>query len=394
MENTLIMKNTRKGDRIVFIDYLRAFVTLLVLAHHSFVAYTTFAKFNFSRYLSSSAPIVDTVRWRFFDYVVEFNDVYFMSLMFAISGLFVWPLLEKRGVLIFLKDRILRLGVPFVVGVIFLMPLAYYPSWRLAGGNGGYLSYWLQFMTKDGWSGGPLWFIWVLLFFDILAALLFLIVGRKERSLTIKSPLKLALIIFVVSFFVTAPLVVIFGEGTWVPFLSPPFWFQLPRIGLYFLWFMVGILIGRKGIKESILATDGPLARRWLFWIIACVVAFNLLWFVPEKILYRAMNVPKEICFLARGILWNLSCTASCYGFFALFSGLIDKPRPWMDNVARYAFIMYIVHYIYVTWTQYLLLGISLPAALKFIIVFVTTVALSVLSAKLILKSQKLASIL
>jgi glucan biosynthesis protein C len=390
MENTLVMENTRKEARIVLIDYLRAFVTLLVLAHHSCLAYTTFAKFNFSHYLSSSAPIVDTVRWSFFDYVVDFNDVYFMSLMFAISGLFVWPLLEKRGVLTFLKDRILRLGVPFVVGVIFLIPLAYYPSWRLAGGNGSYLSFWLQFITKDGWSAGPLWFVWVLLFFDILATLLFLIIGRKKPTLTIKSPLKSALIIFVVTFLAVAPLVVKFGAGTWVPFLSPPFWFQLPRIGLYFIWFIVGILIGMNGIKKSILATDGPLARRWLFWIIACMVVFNLLWFVP-RLLFQAMNAPKEICYLADGILRTLSCTASCYGFFALFSGLINKPRPWMDNVARYAFIMYIVHYIYVTWTQYLLLGISLPAALKFIIVFVITVALSMLTAKMILKSPKLA---
>ncbi len=135
MENTLVMENTRKEARIVFIDYLRSFVTLLVLAHHSCLAYTTFAKFNASHYLASSAPIVDTVRWGFLDYAENFNDVYFMSLMFAISGLFVWPLLKKRVVLTFLKDRILRLGVPFVVGVIFLMPLAYYPSWRLAEGN-------------------------------------------------------------------------------------------------------------------------------------------------------------------------------------------------------------------------------------------------------------------
>jgi glucan biosynthesis protein C len=394
MENTLVIKNTRKEGRIVFIDYLRAFVTLLVLAHHSCLAYTTFAKFNAAHYLKSSAPIVDTVRWGFLDYAENFNDVYFMSLMFAISGLFVWPLLEKRGVLTFLKDRSLRLGVPFVVGVILLMPLAYYPSWRLAGGNGGYLSYWLQFITKDVWLPGPLWFIWVLLLFDILAALLFLIVGRKKPALTIKSPLKSAFIIFIVTFLAWAPLAIKFGEGTWVPFLSPPFFFQLPRIGLYFIWFIVGILIGMNGIKKSILAPDGPLARRWLFWIVACVIVYNLLWFVPGKLLLQAMHAPTKFRDLTYGILWILSCTTSCYGLFALFSSLINKPRPWLDNVARFAFIMYIVHYVYLTWAQYFLLNISLPAALKFIIVFVVVVALSMLSAKLLLKSQKLASIL
>jgi surface polysaccharide O-acyltransferase-like enzyme len=272
------------------------------------------------------------------------------------------------------------------------MPLAYYPSWRLAGGNGGYFSYWLQFITKDGWSGGPLWFIWVLLLFDILAALLFLIFSRKRPALTIKSPLKSVLIIFVITFFSYVPLLAKFGFGTWVPFLSPPFWFQLTRIGLYFIWFIVGILIGMNGIKKSILATDSPLARRWLLWIIASLVVYNLLWFVPGKFVLQAMNAPQIVRDLAYVILWVLSCTISCYGFFALFSGLINKPRPWLDNVANFAYIMYIVHYVFVTWVQYFLLNISLPAALKFTVVFVIVVALSMLTAKLILKSPKLAT--
>jgi glucans biosynthesis protein C len=137
------------------------------------------------------------------------------------------------------------------------------------------------------------------------------------------------------------------------------------------------------------LATDGPLARRWLFWIIACVVVYNLLCFVTVKL--EAMYTPKLIWSLAYAILWVLSCTASCYGLFALFSALINKPRPWLDNVASFAYIMYIVHYVYVTWVQYFLLNIVLPAGLKFIIVFAIVVALSMLTAKVILKSPKLA---
>lgn len=129
------------------------------------------------------------------------------------------------------------------------------------------------------------------------------------------------------------------------------------------------------------------------------MVVYNLLWFVTVKLVamninFQAMSTPQLIVVQAYSILWVLSCTASCYGFFALFSSLINKPRPWLDNGARFAYIMYKVHYVFVTWTQYFLLDISLPAALKFIIVFVIAVGLSMLSAKLILKSPKLASIL
>ena len=92
-------------------DYLKATVVLMVVAHHSCLAYTTFAHFDPANYLKSTAPVVDTARWQFFDYAENFNDVFFMSLMFFISGLFVWRSLRRSGVLAFTCGRLLRLGV-------------------------------------------------------------------------------------------------------------------------------------------------------------------------------------------------------------------------------------------------------------------------------------------
>jgi glucan biosynthesis protein C len=80
-----------KGERDISIDYLRAVVTLMVLAHHSALAYTTFARFDSTHIFNSTAPVVDMARWAFLDYAENFNDVFFMSLMFLISGLFVVP---------------------------------------------------------------------------------------------------------------------------------------------------------------------------------------------------------------------------------------------------------------------------------------------------------------
>lgn len=56
-----------------------------------------------------------------------------MSLMFLISGIFIFNGLGK-GVKIFIRDRFLRLFVPFLIGVSVLMPLAYYPAYLLAYG--------------------------------------------------------------------------------------------------------------------------------------------------------------------------------------------------------------------------------------------------------------------
>ena len=194
----------------------------MVVAHHSCLAYTTFAHFDPARYLAAH-PVVDLARWRFFDYAENFNDVFFMSLMFFISGLFVWPSLRRSGALVFLRGRLLRLGAPFAAGVLLLMPLAYYASWQLTGHDAGYLAYWRQNITTDGWPPGPLWFIWLLLFFDTLAAGFFIAWPRRIGAVpliwTKRKPLLAAAAMFGLCATVYLPALKAFGFHTWGAFL-------------------------------------------------------------------------------------------------------------------------------------------------------------------------------
>ena len=62
--------------------------------------------------------------------------------MFFISGLFVWKSLVKKGPIHFLKDRVLRLGISFVILLTVIMPLAYYPSFLMTGATTDFFSSW------------------------------------------------------------------------------------------------------------------------------------------------------------------------------------------------------------------------------------------------------------
>ena len=101
--------------RIVSLDRARTFIILLVLLHHSVINYTYFGR-------------GDPMRWLGFDLVVLFNDSFFMAFMFFVSGLFVRDSLVRKGWAIFLRDRAWRLGVPFLISIFVLMPIAYYPT--------------------------------------------------------------------------------------------------------------------------------------------------------------------------------------------------------------------------------------------------------------------------
>ena len=87
----------RAGGRDLSIDYLRTTLTVMVIAHHSTLAYTTRAYFDTAHVFRSTAPIVDSARRVFFDYAENFNDVFFMSLMFFVSGLFIHPAIRRHG---------------------------------------------------------------------------------------------------------------------------------------------------------------------------------------------------------------------------------------------------------------------------------------------------------
>src|ERR1700742_1562531 len=101
--------------RIVAFDRARTFITLLVVLHHSVVNYTHFGN-------------GDKARWLGFDLIVLFNDSFFMACMFLISGLFVHQSLTQRGPANFLANRAWRLGLPFLLSIFMLMPIAYYPT--------------------------------------------------------------------------------------------------------------------------------------------------------------------------------------------------------------------------------------------------------------------------
>src|SRR5258708_31974281 len=115
---------------------LRTVVIVIVLAVHAVIAYLGSSpafSFNFDDppYRWRSIPIVDSERWFGFDIFCAFQDVYLISLLFFLSGLFVWPSLVRKGSDVFMRERLLRLGVPFALAGIFLSPLAHYPGSRV-----------------------------------------------------------------------------------------------------------------------------------------------------------------------------------------------------------------------------------------------------------------------
>src|ERR1044072_4670676 len=99
--------------RNLSIDRTRTFLTLVVLLYHAVLPYTWFG---------FSGPVA----WGGFDMIALACDSFFMAMFFFLSGLFVWPGLRRKGARFYLRERLLRLGLPFAAGAPVLISAGYF----------------------------------------------------------------------------------------------------------------------------------------------------------------------------------------------------------------------------------------------------------------------------
>ncbi len=105
-----------RRPRLFFIDNLRIGLIALVVAHHAGQAYgPTGGWWYFSEAARAS------VLGAFF----AVNRSFFMSLFFMLSGYFL-PQSFDRKAHGFLKDRLIRLGIPLVAFALVIIPVMMY----------------------------------------------------------------------------------------------------------------------------------------------------------------------------------------------------------------------------------------------------------------------------
>ena len=364
---------------------LRAFVILLVLSFHSVLAYLQFlpaASFPFDSppYLWRAFPIVDSNRWFGFDLYCAWQDVFLMSLFFFLSGLFVWPSLARRGTANFVHGRILRLGLPFVLVVAILMPLTLYPTYLQATSEPGLAAYWRHWLALPFWPCGPMWFLWLLLVGDFMAAALHRFAPSlgslliRVSSVAEVRPARYLVGFVFVSVFAYVPLAIAFTPAAW--FQQGPFAFQISRPFHYALYFFAGVGLGAGGVERGLLAADGLLVRQWPMWVIAAAVSLVTwmgltgLTMAQGASLSLGLQIPADLSFV-------LACFASCFAVLAIVLRFAARRLPLLAGLRNSSYGMYLVHYLFVVWLQFAMLGATLPAVIKAATVFGGTLLLS-----------------
>jgi Acyltransferase family len=356
--------------RNVALDRARTFLTLVVVLHHAVIPYTHFGH-------------TDPKSWIGFDAVVLATDSFFMAMFFFLSGLFVWPGIARKAPHVFLRDRLLRLGLPFAIAALTLIPIAYYAIELREHPEATFSAFWWKTVTVGPWPSGPLWFIWVLLAFDLTTSLLYRLSPTlldPINRLSLKgfaSSASFWLFLVATTAVVYIPLLVHYGQNHWFEF--GPFSVQASRVLLYAAYFYIGAGVGAANFEHGVLGADGQLPRTRWTWVIVTLIPYCLMWVligIKREILGNPDPLPS----------WYLASYGLC---FVLFSASIlflilafflhsKAPGPTLlDRMQADAYGMFLVHYPIVLWLQYWLFDFDWPAIVKAAIAFVTTVVLS-----------------
>jgi len=375
------------------LDNLRGIVILIVLAFHSALAYVGWIKaspaaFDSPPFQWQAFPIVDPDRFIGFDLFCAWQGVYLMALMFFLSGLFVWPSLQRKRSWAFLRDRLLRLGIPYLVGIAIVIPVALYPAYEVNAADPSIAGYWRALLALPFWPNGPMWFLWQLLVLNVIAAFVHAVAPKALPALgrrcaaAAKRPLSFFVVLLLASALAYGPLAVAFTPWRWFNWWIVAL--QLCRPLQYAVYFFAGVGIGAAGIENGLLAPNGPLATRWALWSAAALACLAVWMGLTELTLDGDASLGITI---AADLAYVPACAAGCFFLIAVTLRFAVGYSPILGTLGANAYGLYLLHYIFVVWMQYALMAAPLPAVIKALIVFGVTVVLTFIAVDALQRS-------
>jgi len=395
-------------NRLIFFDNLRYLMVLLVLVFHSGASYGS---------MVALWPYHDPNPTEFVDIIMMIFDVFMMSILFFIAGYFCLPSLQKRGGRRFLAGKFKRLGIPWLVVTILVLPVLDYIHYYtqsigkgLSPRNYG-IHWWLSIKKITEFHTGPMrmseymdmtehfyqrymWFLSLLLLFFVVFWLLY--EARKKWGRVSERPIREE----------TASNRSVYHALAWVGLLNVllfaliKFLLSSPADPFDFVWRSLGNLVqfetaklafyvpyfglGVYAYSKKWFTSGKDLGRPWV-WGLIC---FSLM--VVNMLVGRSMtravepSIGLQLSFVVLYPLWTLSFLGT---FTAFASRRWNRPTPLGRELAANSYNMYLVHYVFVMTLPLLLSAwVGGPVLVKFGIVALVTVLLSYGISKYVIK--------
>ena len=173
------------------------------------------------------------------------------------------------------------------------------------------------------------------------------------------------------------PIVYKIGSGNWTGI--GPFAVQTSRILLYFGYFILGVLIGNTDFNNDIFSVKSMIVKKWWLWLSLSLSVYFILTIIGDPLteLVKNKRIEEFNAWMIYYAIYTASCTLSCIAFITVFRRFINTEKHWWNSLSENAYLIYIVHFIFILWSQFLLMNFNIPAFFKFLITFTISLSLS-----------------
>jgi hypothetical protein len=311
--------------------------------------------------------IKDTINSITLKYATGFIFLWHMPLLFVISGSATYFALGFRSAGQYIRERFLRLFVPFIFGVVTFMPFTTYIHYF---GQPNAPSFWdhyigfFRFNLNDlaGYHGtftpGHMWFILYLFFFSLVALPLFLALrtdgGRKIiKSLATLTGIPGFLFLWVIPLALVASLNIL-GDKNPVYFL---------------LVFLYGyILASEPRFQETI---------QRITWI---ALAFGIFEAFFRNLVPQERFAEWSMQWIALGLMYELGRWALTLAILGLGRRYLSRANRVLSYGSEAAMPFYLLHMTFSTLAGYFVIQLDAPVAVKYplIVILATGLTLAV----------------
>ena len=207
------------------------------------------------------------------------SQSFFMGMFFFISAYFTHISFRRKGLWLFMKDRIIRLVIPLLLTIYFINVLTIYLSWPVKHPQFADLTFAEIWKSGNAFGVGVMWFVETLIYFTalyLLVSRLFPSIQKDKRKKYPKiTPVKLA------------AFAVFLGIITFLVRIKYPLFqnhyglnFDLGHFPQYIFMFIFGIMAARN---SSLNLISFEFAKKWMWLVIGMIViVFPLLFFIGE----------------------------------------------------------------------------------------------------------------
>ncbi len=362
------MSAESSAPRLHDLDHLRAALVILVVLHHIALIYGAAAPFYYQE-----PPFDDPVAFMVLAVFVLLNQSWFMGALFLLAGYFTPASFDRKGPAQFLKGRLVRLGIPILVGIFFLEPIArlgiFLMPARLTGITGP--PDWSTYPQLLGL--GPLWFVAMLLAFDFGYAAWRAATkapSRAARDSTRSSLISVcAFVLALAAASYLLRIAVPLGEEVRliVPFLNFPTIAYLPQ---YLSFFVLGIAAYRFNWLHDLSPAVG------LAGLAAALAAAVLL--LPLALSGEFLNLAfaENGGFTGRGhwqsaiyAFWDSTTAVGLsLGAIVLFRRFFDQGGRLGAFLSQHSYAVYVIHAPILVFGAYAMRSVELPALAKFVL--------------------------